>query len=513
MVESELLQEHENFLYSNSMHPSRRPSPVDMKLHIGDKAQSSLLSENNRENERLDITDAWKPFPRPSITMSRHSTSTSRPLLLDLWMDNGEGPSNTMPRHSTNTPRPLMVDLPLNNGEGPSSFLHSPSSTSSSSTVTLQPTQSSKLTANSFSKFCRRTSSSIRERANNRFTPTVSGREKTPSPSKSAPASTTMTDLGSDTPHGRGSPDGMNTCSSNSSLGFGSLRKLMRAGTGSSKLNISAVPNQRNSPPLKLPTFHDLKGQFKRTSTRARSKAKREGDLDDIHADTFELDDLFVSSSMVPGRRGRRVGKGSTATIKTMYRRGMRKDLYAVKEFRKRSHDENENDYENRIKSEFTIARSLQHPNIVASACLCTHRGRWIHTMEYCGQGDLFSLLKHGHLKTEDKLCFFKQLLQGVAHLHSRGVAHRDIKPENLLLDDKGHLKITDFGVAVVFRGPHPGMRAAYYDCAQDPDEIRKCVPGISGSLPYIAPEVLSRDGKFWALKLVFRKGLTILSS
>lgn len=497
MVESELLQEHENFLYSSSMHPSRRPSLVDMKLHVGDKAQSSLHSRNHHENERLDITNAWKSFPRPSITMSRHSTSTPRPVLLDLWMDNGEGPSNTMPRHSTNTPRPLMTDLRLNNGEGPSSFLHSPSSTSSSSsTVTLQPTLSSKLTANSFSDFCRRTSLSIRERASNRFTQTVSGREKTPSPSKSAPAFTTLTNLGSDTPHGRSSPDGMNNGSTDSSLRFGSLRKLMRVGTGSSILNTGTVPNQRNSSPLKLPTFNDLKGQFKRTSTRARSKAKREGDLDDIHANSFELDDVFVSSSVVPGRRGRQVGKGSTATIKIMYRRGMGKDLYAVKEFRKRRQGENENDYENKIKSEFTIASSLHHPNIVATACLCTHRGRWIHTMEYCGQGDLFSLLKHGHLKVEDKLCFFKQLLQGVAYLHSRGIAHRDIKPENLLLDDKGHLKITDFGVAVVFRGLHPGMRAAYYDCAQDANEIRKCAPGISGSLPYIAPEVLSRDGK-----------------
>lgn len=37
-------------------------------------------------------------------------------------------------------------------------------------------------------------------------------------------------------------------------------------------------------------------------------------------------------------------------------------------------------------------------------------------------------------------------------YLHSRGVTHRDLKPENLLLDENDHLKITDFGMATLFR-------------------------------------------------------------
>lgn len=47
---------------------------------------------------------------------------------------------------------------------------------------------------------------------------------------------------------------------------------------------------------------------------------------------------------------------------------------------------------------------------------------------------------------------FFNQLMDGVNYLHTKGVAHRDLKPENLLLDEQDTLKISDFGMATMFR-------------------------------------------------------------
>jgi serine/threonine protein kinase len=81
--------------------------------------------------------------------------------------------------------------------------------------------------------------------------------------------------------------------------------------------------------------------------------------------------------------------------------------------------------------------------------------------------------------------------------LHQNGIAHRDIKPENLLVTAEGRLKITDFGVAEVFSGTHPGLKSAPGTVASKPStEVRKCSPGICGSIPYCSPEVLAENGE-----------------
>jgi len=237
---------------------------------------------------------------------------------------------------------------------------------------------------------------------------------------------------------------------------------------------------------------------------------------DEFHVDSCELNDEFKSTSFLPGKRGNVIGKGATATVTLMCRKdGPKDELYAVKEFRRRDNSEREGEYIKKLQSEYTIAKSLRHPNIVTTVRLCTHAGRWNHVMEYCSAGEMYSLVEKGlfktHYKLEDRLCFFKQLIRGVDYLHSHGIAHRDIKLENLLMDKNGHVKITDFGVSEVFSGEHPGLDKAGGRCGKNMGAIRLCSPGICGSLPYIAPEVLEKAGPYdprpldvWSCAIVF---------
>ncbi|KAI0187979.1 kinase-like domain-containing protein [Xylaria flabelliformis] len=218
---------------------------------------------------------------------------------------------------------------------------------------------------------------------------------------------------------------------------------------------------------------------------------------DDFTVDVAELLKEYEYQSKL-GRHGKHLGKGATSKVTLMVRKGYPGELYAVKEFRPKSSNESLEDYEKKIKSEYSIAKSLHHPNVIETVRLCTDHGRWNHVMEYCSEGDLFSLVSKKYLREEgrdgDRTCIFKQLCQGINYLHKNGIAHRDIKLENLLITKDSKLKITDFGVSEVFSGIHPGLREAGGQCGVGMGEIRSCKPGICGSLPYIAPEVLSKQ-------------------
>lgn len=227
---------------------------------------------------------------------------------------------------------------------------------------------------------------------------------------------------------------------------------------------------------------------------------------DEFAVDVIELTGEFEYQHKFLGRHRDQLGKGATAKVKVMARKGCPGELYAVKEFRGKSSSETKEEYEKKVKSEFSIAKSLHHPNIVETIRLCTDHGRWNHVMEYCSEGDLFSLVKQNYLKREDRagdrLCLFKQLVQGLNYLHSNGIAHRDIKLENLLITKESKLKITDFGVSEVFSGIHPGVREAGGECGRDMGALRLCAPGVCGSEPYIAPEVLAKDRHYDARAL-----------
>ncbi|XP_059654827.1 probable serine/threonine-protein kinase At1g09600 [Cornus florida] len=104
---------------------------------------------------------------------------------------------------------------------------------------------------------------------------------------------------------------------------------------------------------------------------------------------------------------------------------------------------------------EIHILRRLDHPNVMKLEGLVTSRvsGNLYLVFEYM-EHDLAGLAASSTTKfTESQIkCYMQQLFRGLEHCHSRGVLHRDIKGANLLIDNKGNLKIGDFGLATFYR-------------------------------------------------------------
>lgn len=128
------------------------------------------------------------------------------------------------------------------------------------------------------------------------------------------------------------------------------------------------------------------------------------------------------------------------------------------------------------IRKEICINKMLNHVNIVRFYGYRREGSIQYLFLEYCSGGELFDRIEPDvGMPEADAQRYFQHLIAGVEYLHGIGITHRDIKPENLLLDDKDNLKISDFGLATVFR--HSGRE--------------RLLNKMCGTLPYVAPELL----------------------
>lgn len=104
-----------------------------------------------------------------------------------------------------------------------------------------------------------------------------------------------------------------------------------------------------------------------------------------------------------------------------------------------------------RFKNEVRIARRISHPNVCRVYDVGEVDGHTFFTMEYVDGEDLASLLRRiGRLPEDKALDIARQLCAGLAAAHTKGVLHRDLKPANIMLDGRGQVVITDFGLAGV---------------------------------------------------------------
>ncbi|PKA56901.1 putative serine/threonine-protein kinase [Apostasia shenzhenica] len=105
---------------------------------------------------------------------------------------------------------------------------------------------------------------------------------------------------------------------------------------------------------------------------------------------------------------------------------------------------------------EIAVLRRVDHPNIVPLRGIITSRlsarSRSLYLVFDYMEHDLAGLAASPsvHFSLPQIKCYMKQLLSGLDHCHRRGIIHRDIKGSNLLVNNKGNLKIADFGLATI---------------------------------------------------------------
>jgi predicted Ser/Thr protein kinase len=155
-----------------------------------------------------------------------------------------------------------------------------------------------------------------------------------------------------------------------------------------------------------------------------------------------------------------------------------------------------------RFNREARALARLIHPNIVA-----VHdfgRAGELHylIMEFVDGANLREVERAGRLAPEQALAIVPQICDALQFAHNEGIIHRDIKPENILLDKKGRVKITDFGIAKIL-----GLSTDAGSLTGAKDVI--------GTPHYMAPEQIERPtlvdhrADIFSLGVVFYEMLT----
>jgi len=136
-------------------------------------------------------------------------------------------------------------------------------------------------------------------------------------------------------------------------------------------------------------------------------------------------------------------------------------------------------DYWIRIKSEFEILKTINHPNIIKYIDSYENSEYYFIVLEYKKLGNLTNLLKTKKIISESTVKkIILQIANALQYLNSLGIVHRDIKPDNILIDineNEVNAKLSDFGLAKVLT-------------------VNETTNECCGSIPFCAPELLKKQ-------------------
>lgn len=139
-------------------------------------------------------------------------------------------------------------------------------------------------------------------------------------------------------------------------------------------------------------------------------------------------------------------------------------------------------------KNEMQVLGMIDHPFIVKlHACWQDMKSIYM-MMDFVNGGELHSAIQSlWGISDKQAQLWIAEMVLAIEHLNKIGVVHRDVKPENTLLDNEGHLRLTDFGLAKV---------------------VKTRLLTLCGTPEYQAPEVIQRRGygcsvDWWALGIL----------
>jgi serine/threonine protein kinase len=154
-----------------------------------------------------------------------------------------------------------------------------------------------------------------------------------------------------------------------------------------------------------------------------------------------------------------------------------------------------------RFQREARAASLLQHPNIVQVFDYGQSGESYYIVMEFVEGTDLRQYLKrHAPLSNDRAVVIAHDVALALGAAHKRGIVHRDVKPQNIMLNDSDLVKLTDFGIASVYK---------------DVGAERLTTTGMTlGTVQYYAPEqaqgeVVSPAADIYSLGIVMYEMLT----
>jgi eukaryotic-like serine/threonine-protein kinase len=150
-----------------------------------------------------------------------------------------------------------------------------------------------------------------------------------------------------------------------------------------------------------------------------------------------------------------------------------------------------------RLRDEARSASALNHPHIASVYDIFEAGGLACIVMELVRGQPLCELVGGDGLLPATVIEYGRQIADALAHAHERHLVHRDLKSSNIAINESGHVKVLDFGLARRLDASGPGSHTRTGDHG-----------AIAGTLAYMAPEVLRGEGAdqgsdVWALGVV----------